>query len=310
MRVIRTIPPRLAAAGWVAAVVAVGAAIAGAAAPPTFPRPAGYVSDFAHLLDPAARSALDARLAQYDRMTGNQIAVAIFPDLGGVPTDSFAVRLEEAWKVGRRGKDNGVLLLVALKERQVRIEVGYGLEGRITDADAGAVIRQTIAPAFQAGRYAGGLDAAVDALIRLIEAGGAAPAPGARGAPSAAGAATSRERTAPGGFGFLPVVLFLAFIGISLALSRSRPRRCPRCGAPLQPSELRAGLYGGHTLQGWVCPNCGYREKHVLREGAGVPGPIWLGGGGAGWGTGGFSGGGFGGFGGGSSGGGGATGGW
>jgi len=278
---------------------------AAAPAAPTFPRPAGYVGDFARLLDPSAHAALEARLAAYDRTTGNQIAVAIFPDLGGVPINEFAVRLEEAWKVGRRGKDNGLLLLVALKERQVRIEIGYGLEGKITDADAGAIIRQIIAPAFQAGRYADGLEAAVDALVRLIGAGGTAS-----GGPSAAAppGPVRAPRATSGGIGLVPIVMFLAFVGLSLVLSRSRPRRCPRCGAALRPSELRTGLAGGHTSQAWVCPACGYQEKHVNREGAGVPGPIWLGGG---WGTGGFSGGGgFGGFGGGLSGGAGASGSW
>ncbi|HKX18789.1 MAG TPA: TPM domain-containing protein, partial [bacterium] len=145
-----------------------------AAAPgvPAFPAPQGYVSDFARVLDAGARASLDARLAAYDRATTNQIAIALFPNLSGVPINDFAVRLEEAWKVGRRGRDNGLLLLVALKEREVRIEVGYGLEAKVTDADAGRIIRDDIAPAFREGRYAGGLNAAVDALTGLIGAPG------------------------------------------------------------------------------------------------------------------------------------------
>lgn len=294
----------------VLAVLLVVAGIAGAtlgpqaaSGAPIFPKPTGYVNDFAHLLDPAARAALEQRLSEYDRTTGNQIAVAIFPDLGGVPINEFTVRLEEAWKVGKRGKDNGVLLLVGVKEQQVRIEVGYGLEGKITDSDAGAIIRDVIAPEFRAGRYGEGLDLAVGQIMRLI---GGAPSPGA--APS--GPARAITPRSPGGFGALPILLFLAFVGLTLVLSRGRTRRCPRCGARLQLTQETTGA--GRSIQVWVCAQCGYREK-ALGGGRStyIPGPMWIGGGG--WGTGGFSGGGgggFGGFGGGGSGGGGASGGW
>lgn len=279
---------------------------------PALPRPQGYVSDFARLLDPAARSSLEARLAAYDRATGNQIAVAVLPDLGGVPINEYTVRLEEAWKVGRKGRDNGVLLLVAQRERQVRIEVGYGLEGRITDADAGRIIREGLAPAFREGRYADGLRAAVEAIIGLIGApAGAAPGPARSPAPGgAAGPGAARPVVQRGGgIGLLPLVLFLVFLGVALAASRPRPRRCPRCGTPMQASEqsARAGI---GAVEAWTCPHCGYREKRLLRSPMIVPAPYWIGGG---WGSGGFgggAGGGFGGFGGGASGGGGATGGW
>jgi uncharacterized protein len=273
-------------------------------AAPTFPTPTGYVNDFAHLLDPAARASLEQRLSEYDRTTGNQIAVAIFPDLGGVPINEFTVQLEEAWKVGKRGKDNGILLVVAVKERQVRIEIGYGLEGKVTDGDAGAIIRDVIAPAFRAGRYGEGIDGAVAQLMRLI---GGAPSPSA--APSVPGPAAARRP--PMGAGWLPIVLFLAFVGLTLALSRGRARRCPRCGAPLRLTIESTGA--GRRIQVWVCSQCGYREKALGSGSPYLPGPMWVGGGG--WGTGGFSGGGssgggFGGFGGGGSGGGGASGGW
>jgi uncharacterized protein len=264
-----------------------------------FPSATGYVNDFAGVLDPAARVALEQRLAEYDRTTGNQIAIAIFPNLGGQPIDDFTVRLEEVWKVGKRGKDNGVLLVVAIQERQVRIEVGYGLEQKITDADAGAIIRDIIAPAFRAGQYAQGLDAAVSQIMRLI--GTAAPAE------SAPASRVPRVLATWGPFAF-----FLAIIGFSLLTSRARTRRCPRCGATLQRVGPQAGA-GAGMVEAWECPRCGYREKAIPRRATPwVAGPMW--GGGGGWGSGGFSGGsgggGFGGFGGGSSGGGGASGGW
>ena len=285
-----------------------------AAAAPVFPRPTGYVNDFARVLDPAARASLEARLAQFDRATGNQIAVAIFPDLGGTPITFFTVGLEEAWKVGRRGRDNGVLLLVALTEHQVRIEVGYGLESKITDAAAGTVIREIVAPAFRQGRYADGLAGAVDALIGLIQqaspAGPGTP-PESSGPVPPSGVPGSAAPRTPGGSGAYPFILFLVFIGVAYALTRARVRRCPRCGTPLQLSA-QTPLAGAGTIQAWVCPRCGYREKELLRRDAGMMLPWGMGwGGSGGWGTGGFSGReGFGGFGGGASGGGGATGGW
>jgi len=295
-------------AGWrrVAAALAVCAAVwasvaLAAGGAPVLPRPTGYVNDFAHLLDPAARSALDARLAAYDQATGNQIAVAIFADLGGVPINDFAAQLED-WKVGRKGKDTGLLLLIALREREVRIEVGYGLENKITDTDAGAIIRDEIAPAFRAARYADGVNAAVSALQRLIG--------GASGTPGAPSAAPPPVRNTGGGIGLLPVALFVAFLVISLALGRRQTKRCPRCGTLLVPSApVQAHTVG--TVQVWACPRCGYREKHVSRGGGSGMFVPWVVGPGVGWGSGGFSGGGgFGGFGGGASGGGGATGGW
>ncbi len=288
----------------VLAALAVVAGIAGpawlaGAAATVFPSPTGYVNDFAQVLDPPARAALEQRLADYDRTTGNEIAIAIFPNLGGQPIDDFTVRLEEAWKVGKRGKDNGVLLVVAIQERQVRIEVGYGLEQKITDADAGSIIRNVIAPAFRAGQYGQGLDAAVGQIMRLI------------GAPSPASAENAPASRVPGLIGRLaPFAFILAIIGFALLTSRARVRRCPRCGASMQRVGPAAGA-GIGAVEAWECPRCGYREKAIRRRAMPwVAGPMWAGGGG--WGSGGFSGGGggFGGFGGGSSGGGGASGSW
>jgi uncharacterized protein len=300
----------LLAAWWVAAAPLMSAA---ASPGPTFPPPTGYVNDVADLLDPAERAQLEQELAQYDQRTGNQISMAIFPDLQGVPINEFAVRLEEAWKVGRKGKDNGVLVLVAVKERQVRIEVGYGLESAITDTDAGEIIRDAIVPAFRTGDYGQGLLAAADRLMGLIDIGpsGAPPAGGAPGPSSGPAPLAGAWRAMPGGVGLLPVVLFLLFVVFSLGVSRARVLRCPRCGSALRPSDQGTRAFGAHALQAWVCPQCGYREKRILPPGASSAGPVWFGGGGFAWGTGDFGGGrGFGGFGGGSSGGGGATGGW
>ena len=106
--------------------------------------------------------------------------IAIFPSLEGDVVEDVAVRLQERWKVGRKGADNGVLLVVFLKERKLRIEVGYGLEPVITDAVAASIIRDAIVPRFREGRYAAGLEAAVNEVFARIKGEPTTPAP-ARG---------------------------------------------------------------------------------------------------------------------------------
>ena len=107
--------------------------------------------------------------------------IAIFPSLEGDSVEDVAVRLEERWKVGRKGVDNGVLLVIFLNERKLRIEVGYGLEPVITDAVAASIIRDAVAPRFRERRYAAGLQAAVDAVYSRI---GGGVTPGARPGPA------------------------------------------------------------------------------------------------------------------------------
>ena len=119
---------------------------------------------------------MEDKLADRERSTGAQMFMAIFPSLEGDSVEDVAARLEERWKVGRKGLSNGVLLVVFLKERKLRIEVGYGLEPVITDAVAATIIRDVVAPRFREQRYAAGLDAAVDAVFARI-GGGPAPSP-------------------------------------------------------------------------------------------------------------------------------------
>ncbi len=150
----------------VAGVVVVLLALGAAAALDVPPAPQGRVSDYAGLLSPSDRARLEDRLAGIERATSNQFVVAIFRSLEGDSLEDFSIRLAEAWKVGRKGRDNGLILLLFTEDRKVRIEVGYGLEGAIPDILAGQVIRQVLAPRFREGDYAGGLLAAVDALDR------------------------------------------------------------------------------------------------------------------------------------------------
>jgi uncharacterized protein len=128
------------------------------------PAPLGRVSDFAGLLAPADRQRLESRLEAIEAASSNQFALALFRSLEGDDLEGFSIRLADAWKVGHKGRDNGLLLLVFSGDRKVRIEVGKGLEGAIPDAVAGRVIRDVLAPRFRQGDYAGGLLAAVEAL--------------------------------------------------------------------------------------------------------------------------------------------------
>lgn len=131
--------------------------------------PTGFVNDFANVLSPEEQAALEARLTQFAASSTTEISVVTLPNLSGDTVENVAVKLFEEWGIGQEKSDNGVLLLVAMEERAVRIEVGYGLEGTLTDAESSAIIRNDIVPAFQAGQYVGGIEAAVDAIIAAVQ---------------------------------------------------------------------------------------------------------------------------------------------
>ena len=128
-------------------------------------KPAGFVNDFAQLLTGDQRPALEAKLTQFTKDTSNEITVAIIPGLKGDTIENYAVELFKAWGIGQKNKDNGVLLLIALDEHKYRIEVGYGLEGALTDAQSFWIGQNIITPRFRAGDYYGGIDGAVDQII-------------------------------------------------------------------------------------------------------------------------------------------------
>jgi len=129
----------------------------------------GYVNDYADMISPAAEQRLERLLAAFDRRESTQIAILTIDSLEGDPLEDFSIRTVEAWKIGQRGKDNGVLLLVAKKERRLRIEVGYGLEGVLTDLAAGRIVDHILSPAFRAGRYDEGFERAVAAIIGIVQ---------------------------------------------------------------------------------------------------------------------------------------------
>src|ERR1051326_5152238 len=133
-----------------------------------FPPLTGRIVDQANIIAPATRSAIEPKLADLESKSGIQLVVATVSSLEGDEIEPYANKLFRAWKLGEKTKNNGVLLLVAPKERRVRIEVGYGLEGTLTDALTKIIIANAIAPRFKAGDFNGGVSRGVDDIITVL----------------------------------------------------------------------------------------------------------------------------------------------
>jgi uncharacterized protein len=129
----------------------------------------GRVTDDAEILSPAAIERIGDLLATHESRSTDQVAVLTVASLGGESIEAFALRVFEAWQLGQKGKDNGVLLVVAPRQRRMRIEVGYGLEGRLTDLEAGRIIRNVMAPRFKADDYDGGIEQGVAAILVQLQ---------------------------------------------------------------------------------------------------------------------------------------------
>lgn len=132
------------------------------------PQYTGRVNDLASMMSPAARQTLESQLAGLDKTDSTQVAVLTIPSLEGDPMNDFSMRVAEAWKIGQKGSDNGVLLIVSKGDRKVRIEVGYGLEGVLTDVLAGQIIDQIISPRFKTGDFDGGFTMGVTAIGKAV----------------------------------------------------------------------------------------------------------------------------------------------
>jgi uncharacterized protein len=256
---------------------------------------AARVSDLTATLSPEQKAGLEQELAAFEARKGSQIAVLIVSSTGEEAIEAYSVRVAEAWKLGREGVDDGVLLLVAKDDRALRIEVGYGLEGVIPDAVAKRVIAEVIVPHFRQGDFHGGIRAGVDRLIRLI---GGEPLPAPR----------QDWHTGPATVGFferiLPVGMLFVFLGGGLL--RGLLGRLPGASVAGVVAFFGGWLLLGSLLVALVLAFIVF----LLTLGGGRGGRIGgVGGGGFGGGGGSSSGGGFSG-GGGSFGGGGASGRW
>jgi len=284
--------PRLprAAAAWLLAVLVLVLLTAPALAAPQFPPLTGRVVDAANLLSPEQEQAIDARLAALETQSQRQLVVATIPDLQGYEISDYGYQLGRAWGLGDKQRNDGALLIVAPNQRKVRIEVGYGLEGVLTDALSSVIIHQTILPRFKQGDFAGGIAAGVDRLVTQLQL----PEDEARKVAEQAQARQQQQQRAVepqfsfGSVVFLLVILFFFVLPMLRAMRGGGRRRRSFGGGGLGPIILWSALDG------------------LSRSGRGGFGGGFGGGGGGGFGGGGggFSGGG------GSFGGGGASGGW
>lgn len=134
-------------------------------------KPTGFVTDLAEIISPAAEARLEAELEAYSSASGNELAVVTLKSLDGEPIENTAVDLFEQWGIGKKNQDNGILFLVTPNERELRIEVGYGLEPVLTDVRAGTIIRGTITPKFKENDYDGGISDGVAAIMAVLGGG-------------------------------------------------------------------------------------------------------------------------------------------
>ena len=187
------------------------------------PAPTQWVNDRAGILGGTEEDLLNTKLRNFEQTSGAQFIIYTLPSVEGDSIEDFTMRSVEQWKVGQKKYDNGLVLFVFAQDRKVRVEVGYGLEGTITDAFSSRIIRDMIGPPFRQGDYAGGLNAAADAIIKKISTG-EEPVP-----PLQPGGAQQQqpEQDIP-----LPVIIFFLFILFFVILPMMRRRGCSGCIFP------------------------------------------------------------------------------
>jgi uncharacterized protein len=213
---------------------------ASTAADPTVPQPRGYVSDYVGALDAGTVSELDGLIGELKRATGSEIAVVVVGSTAPLDAFDYAMKIAEAWKPGAPGKDNGVVFLVAVKDRKVFILTGYGIEGALPDGKVGEIRDRLVLPAFRDGDYARGIRAGTQALAELIARDAGVRLSGQRQAPP------PRSGSPP--LGLILVVL----VAIILLMAMSRVPRGPAgfggrrrgFGGPY-PGSFGGGFGGG-----------------------------------------------------------------
>ncbi|SFR64400.1 uncharacterized protein SAMN05216203_2103 [Marinobacter daqiaonensis] len=204
--------------------------VAWAQSTPEFPELTGRVVDRAEMLPSKVESDLTRILAAHEEATTNQVVVVTLPDLQGRNIEEYGYQLGRHWGIGQEGEDNGALLIVAEQERAVRIEVGYGLEGQLTDAASSTIINRIITPAFRQGDFAGGIVQGTEAMIQVLG-----------GNPLNVPAAQTSQREKPNvGAVIMFFVIIVAFIGLVGGGGRGGRGR----GALVAGALLGAGMGG------------------------------------------------------------------
>lgn len=174
------------------------------------PKLTGYVNDHADLIPSDLELKMENYLREFERSDSTQVAVLTIPSLAGEALDEYSLKVAETWALGQKNKDNGVLLLVAKEERKIKIEVGYGLEGKLTDLMAGRIIDNEIAPYFKQGNFEGGIIAAINGIASAV-----------RGEYKGDGrTASKKEKRSP--WGLLALLLFLGPSFLRFGLSGRR----------------------------------------------------------------------------------------
>lgn len=259
----------------------------------TVPPPGGRVTDQTSTLTDQQKSALEQTLRSFEARKGSQVAVLIVPSTAPETIEQFALRVAEQWKPGRKNVDDGALLVVAKDDRTLRIEVGYGLEGALTDAASKRIISEIIVPRFRQGDYHGGITAGVDRILRVID-GEPLPEPEGRRAGGTRGIGP-----------FLPVLMILALVagGVLHTVLGRLPGALVTGGIVTAVAWMLAGAISVAMIAGVIAFLYTLLAGGLGGRGFGGGGP------GGGFGGGGFGGGGFSGGGGGFSGGGGGFGG-
>jgi uncharacterized protein len=175
---------------------------------PTVPQPQGFVSDYAGVVDAATRRDLDALVAELKAKTGAEIAVVVVNSTTPLTAFDYAMKIAESWKPGARGKDNGVVFLVALKDRETFILTGYGVEGVLPDGKVGEIRDRLVVPAFRRGDYAGGIRAGTEAIAGIIAAGAGVRLDAARQVPRPTRPHPTLLSV------LLPILLFIIFLAL------------------------------------------------------------------------------------------------
>ncbi len=288
---------------WLWVFLLAGLVIASPATALDVPPLKGRVNDLAGMLNPATQRQLETALAQLERSDSTQVVVLTIASLEGENLEEYALRVVEHWQIGQKGVDNGVLLLVSKNDRKIRIEVGYGLEGKLTDLTSGRIIRNVMVPQFKMGQFDQGIIEGVSAIVATVR--------GEYTAPASPQGHRRRGGASPGVMGLFALIFFMHMLGrVKRSVGAAAGGiMAPIAGAVFFKTGLLATLLlipGGIVaglLVGLLGGPLSFGHTTGTRGGRGY------GGGFGGFGGGGFGGGGFGG-GGGGFGGGGASGGW